>query len=111
MYLIFIVSQQAIQPPAGVQDTATDGNAQAGNKLYISANKTSQENREVVTGGQIKLVSLDSVSNAEASGMKAAASFPHSGNGEDPNLWQVRCKNPTSPTDKQSCTGEASKEI
>lgn len=30
VYLIFVVSQQAIQPPARVQDTMTDGSAQAG---------------------------------------------------------------------------------
>ena len=58
MYLIFVVIQQVIHPPAGVQDTVTDGSVQAGNKLHISANKTSQESREVVSGGQIRLVSL-----------------------------------------------------
>lgn len=30
IYLIFVVSQWAIQSPAGVQDTVTDGGAQAG---------------------------------------------------------------------------------
>lgn len=37
--------------------------------------------------------------NAEAGGMKAAASFPHGGNGEDPHVWQVRGRNPMSPSD------------
>lgn len=51
-YLIFVVSQQAIQPPVGVQDTVTDGSAQAGNKLHVSANKTSQETRESLLEGK-----------------------------------------------------------
>lgn len=112
MYLIFVVSQQAIQPPTGVQDTVTDGSAQAENKLHIFANKTSQESREVVSGGQIRRMSLGLDFNVETGRMKAGASFPYSGNGrEDPFLLWGWGRYPVGPTDNQSYTAEASEEI
>lgn len=65
IYLIFVVSQQAIQLPEEAKTQWQMAVPRLGNKLHVFANRTSQISREVIIDGQIRPGVLEFVFNVD----------------------------------------------